>query len=345
MDQPLISVIIPVYNMELYLERCLDSVLNNTYRNLEVICIDDGSTDRSLDILHRFETEDSRIVVIAKENGGVSSARNAGLDRMAGEYFTFVDPDDYVHPQYIELLYRTLKESRTSISICAFQQVEDGTPLKPEKISFDPDTIQVYSFSQIVKEHSLRAYSGGRLICNTLAAGVRFRDKMQYGEDTLFFSEICERERTGKVSFTPYMLYYYFQRNDSLTKTASAELQLQYIETIFEKLFQTENQDVLYLDHAIRVCLPLRYMTTYILGNRAVARKCNTLLHSSLGRIAKTKIFSVKEKVGICTCILVPRTYWLYRVIKDPSMLKWEKMERKARKNRSKNIVNKGVFL
>ena len=85
MEEPLISVVIPVYNMEQYLARCLDSVLNNTYRNLEVLCVDDGSRDRSLEILREYEKRDSRIIVIAKENGGVSSARNAGLDRMTGE--------------------------------------------------------------------------------------------------------------------------------------------------------------------------------------------------------------------------------------------------------------------
>ena len=115
MKEPLISVIIPIYNMEFYLERCVDSVLNNTYQNLEVICVDDGSTDHSMEILRRYEAADPRIVVIAKENGGVSSARNAGLDRMTGEYVTFIDSDDFVHPQYVELLYRAVQDTGTSI--------------------------------------------------------------------------------------------------------------------------------------------------------------------------------------------------------------------------------------
>ena len=101
---PTVSVIIPVYNMESYLERCLDSVLNNTYRNLEVICVDDGSTDGSLQILRRYEQTDKRIVVITKENGGVSSARNTGLDHASGNFVSFVDPDDLLHPQHYELM-------------------------------------------------------------------------------------------------------------------------------------------------------------------------------------------------------------------------------------------------
>ena len=150
---PLVSVIIPIYNMEAYLARCLDSVLNNTYRNLEIICVDDGSTDGSAEILRAYAEKDSRIVPIFKENGGVSSARNAGLDRMTGEYVTFVDPDDFVHPQYVELLYRALKESGTEIAICGFETVadENGTSDQPEYISFERQALRKCSFSEIFK--------------------------------------------------------------------------------------------------------------------------------------------------------------------------------------------------
>ena len=133
--EALISVIIPIYNMEAYLARCLDSVLNNTYRNLEVLCVDDGSKDASAEILRAYAEKDSRIVPIFKENGGVSSARNAGLDRMTGEYLTFVDPDDYVHPQYVELLYRALQESGTEVAICGIDKVEEEEPVQTERIS------------------------------------------------------------------------------------------------------------------------------------------------------------------------------------------------------------------
>ena len=98
MQTPLISVIIPVYNVEAYLPRCLDSVIQNTYRNLEIICVDDGSTDGSPEILRDYAQRDARITVITKENGGVSSARNAGLDRATGEFVAFIDSDDFVHP-------------------------------------------------------------------------------------------------------------------------------------------------------------------------------------------------------------------------------------------------------
>lgn len=328
MEEPLVSVIIPVYNMERYLERCLDSVLNNTYRNLEVICIDDGSKDRSLEILRRYEAADSRIVVIAKENGGVSSARNAGLDRMTGEYVTFVDPDDYVHPQYVEFLYRAIKTTGTNIAICTFQQVGDGAQLLKGDIPFEP---QVYSFSQIAREHKLRAYSGGRLLLSLLANSVRFRTDLQYGEDTVFFAELCEIDQLGGAAVLFAPLYYYYQREDSLTKTADNTHQLQYIRTIVQKLLLENKKDDLYLDQAIRVCLSSRYLCTYILPDRKAASEYTKHLHSLLGRLRKTEIYSIPQKLGTAAFILCPRVYWLYRVSRDPSMLQWEKAERRKR--------------
>ena len=97
-EKPLISVIIPVYNTEAYLERCLVSVLSNTYRDLEVICINDGSTDGSLEILNAFARQDERVTVIDKKNGGLSAARNDGLRRATGEWIAFIDSDDWTAP-------------------------------------------------------------------------------------------------------------------------------------------------------------------------------------------------------------------------------------------------------
>ena len=100
MRNSIISVIIPVYNVEKYLSRCIESVLNQTYRNLEIIIVDDGSTDDSLNICRRYEKKDKRIKVIHQDNGGLSSARNKGLMNSTGEYISFVDSDDWLHPDF-----------------------------------------------------------------------------------------------------------------------------------------------------------------------------------------------------------------------------------------------------
>ena len=103
-EQPLISVIVPVYNVEKYLINCVDSITSQTYKNLEIFLVDDGSTDSSGQICNEFEKNDARIKVIHKKNGGLSDARNAGLDRAKGQYYAFIDSDDYIQDTTIEFM-------------------------------------------------------------------------------------------------------------------------------------------------------------------------------------------------------------------------------------------------
>ena len=107
-EQPLISVIVPVYKVEKYLPACLDSLLAQTYQNFELLLVDDGSPDKCWKILQQYAAQDARVCIFRKENGGVSSARNFGLEQARGEYICFVDSDDLVLPQYLEWLYDAL---------------------------------------------------------------------------------------------------------------------------------------------------------------------------------------------------------------------------------------------
>ena len=116
--QPLISVIIPIYNVEPYLKECVDSVLAQTYKNLEIILVDDGSPDKCGQICDDYKKQDDRIIVIHKENGGLSSARNAGLDICKGEYISFIDSDDYVSPCFIEILYKAACFNNADVTTC-----------------------------------------------------------------------------------------------------------------------------------------------------------------------------------------------------------------------------------
>lgn len=113
----LITLVIPIYNIENYLGRCLDSVINQTYKDLEIILVNDGSTDNSLEICESYAKEDSRIKIINKNNGGLSSARNVGLDACKGDYVTFIDSDDWVSLDYIEILYKNIIDNNADISI------------------------------------------------------------------------------------------------------------------------------------------------------------------------------------------------------------------------------------
>lgn len=128
--EPKISIIIPVWNAEKYLNDTINSVLNQTYGNFEVVCVNDGSTDNSLNILKEFQKKDKRVVVIDQKNQGGSGARNTGLDNATGDYIAFLDNDDIYHPQYLEILYYKLKENDADLVVCDNEIFKDGTDFK-----------------------------------------------------------------------------------------------------------------------------------------------------------------------------------------------------------------------
>ena len=148
---PLISVIIPVYNVREFLNRCVDCVINQKYKNLEIILVDDGSSDGCSLICDEYGNLDSRIKVIHKNNGGLSDARNAALDIMQGEFVTFIDSDDFVSEFYVENLYQAIKEKECDISASWFIDYYEGDKL-PEAQPVKSDEINVFTRAEAYKK-------------------------------------------------------------------------------------------------------------------------------------------------------------------------------------------------
>ena len=128
MEKELISIIVPIYNVEKYLRQCLDSIMNQTYQNFECLLINDGSPDNSANICREYVDKDSRFKYFEKENGGVSSARNLGIEYSKGEYITFIDSDDWVDSDYLELLYMKINEYNADLAVLTYKQysMNDG---------------------------------------------------------------------------------------------------------------------------------------------------------------------------------------------------------------------------
>lgn len=183
---PLISVIVPVYNVEKYLKRCLDSIRKQTYSNIEILLIDDGSTDQSGRICDDFAKLDSRVRVFHKENGGVSTARNLGIEQAKGEYITFVDSDDYVDSDYIEYLYHLASAQKCLIALCGYyvRFVEknkchyEGNKNKRTEILDDVQCIEKLLYN----EDGVAVFIWGKLYHNSLLKGFRYPDK-NFAED------------------------------------------------------------------------------------------------------------------------------------------------------------------
>ncbi len=207
-EQPLISVIIPVYNVESYLHRCVDSVLSQTLDNIEVILIDDGSNDRSGKICDEYASRDDRVIVIHKKNGGVSSARNAGLRIASGDYIGFVDADDYIDIDMYEYLYFLAEQYEVDIVQCGMFETYTDRVVAQEKSVF-----KICSSNQALRE-SLKSeitsfHIFNKLFRRNVLVDLRFV-RLRMSEDAVF---IIEAElRASSVLFTNVQKYHYIHR-------------------------------------------------------------------------------------------------------------------------------------
>lgn len=208
----LISVIVPVYNVADYLEQCLDSILNQTYKEFEVILVDDGSSDTSYSICSEYVKKDSRIRLYRQENKGLSAARNAGLELCGGGYITFIDSDDFVSPEYLQGMIENLKQADADIAICEHYRLENGTFYFQKH---DSNDIEIISSRDAFKRiHQVNyAVAWGKLYKSSLFRYVRFPVGRVY-EDSFTLPKLymfCE-----KIVVLPDELYCYRQRSTSI---------------------------------------------------------------------------------------------------------------------------------
>lgn len=212
--QPLISVIVPIYNMSGKLNNCLRCLAQQTYQNLEILLIDDGSKDDSWAIIQDWAAKDSRIRPCHKENGGVSSARNYGLDRMTGAYCTFVDPDDTFSIHLVEWLYKALCTADVPLSVCRIRsrKPSEADVLPPEPSHHEAiRRVTLDSYDAWAEYAHVQCYAA--LYCTDLLRSIRFDENISYAEDALFFTQALLQAR--EFAYMPERLYYYIEWSDS----------------------------------------------------------------------------------------------------------------------------------
>lgn len=200
----LISIIVPIYKVEAYLKKCVESILNQTYKNLEIILVDDGSPDGCGKICDEYAQKDNRIKVIHKENGGLSSARNAGLEIATGEYISFIDSDDYVAENFIEKLYNLAVENNADISECNFLKFENDVVLKNEN-----ESVELYTSYDMLK----RMYNTHAT--RTIVVWNKLYKKKIY--DNLRFP-------VGKINEDEFITYKAFYNSNNLIATTNLSL-------------------------------------------------------------------------------------------------------------------------
>ena len=229
-----ITAIIPVYNVENYLERCLKSILYNTYTNLEIICVNDGSTDNSKKILEDYSKRDKRVVVINKKNAGVSSARNAGIKIATGEYIAFVDSDDWIHEKYFEYLIRGIDTA--DLVICNYIRSYRSGSVETD----DAYRVQSISPIDVLKNKELKSYVWGKLFRHQLVDEIRFSESEKL-EDSLYNMDVLLNNKNLKINHVDVPLYYYFVRAGSLVNNIEAYSVLS-LAKCFKEYYDKENE-------------------------------------------------------------------------------------------------------
>lgn len=225
-----VSVIVPVYNVEEYLERCLKSILSQTHKNFEVILVDDGSTDSSGSLCDEYKQVDNRITVIHKKNGGLSSARNVGIEHSIGEYLTFIDSDDYIAPDYLEILLHLILQYKTSIA--TVQSIKTNTS---DFIGCENWKETVLNTSEALFQMCVNGWFGvsawAKLYHRDMFANYRFPDGKLY-EDMLTIPYVVAQSEL--VASSSKKLYYWYERQGSITHSTITEKNL----SIFDGLFR-----------------------------------------------------------------------------------------------------------
>lgn len=211
----LISVIIPVYNVEKYLDKCLDSLVNQTYKNIEIIVVDDGSPDNCPVICDEWAKKDNRIKVIHKENGGLSSARNTGIDIASGEFVAFVDSDDWVDLNTLEVAYKMISSGNYDLSIYSLLP-EYGTETEQYISGYDTNYCDRKElFGLILNDNYVCGYACNKLFKRTLIGDLRFDESLLSCEDIDFCAKYAAKCKNAV--YTTAKFYHYRQRNDSMT--------------------------------------------------------------------------------------------------------------------------------
>lgn len=213
---PEISVIIPVYNVEKYLSQCLDSVIKQTFKDIEIICVNDGSTDKCGEILQKYATKDNRIKIVVQENRGLSAARNSGLKLATASYISFIDSDDFVHSQFLEILYNAIKIDNCDVSGCNFAKISNDTE-KPEINSLQCKNYVPALDVLLDRKNFIHFNVWNKLYKRETIQNIRFIEGIYY-EDWVF--NTCVFAQIKSFAWVNSPLYGYRVSNESIMRSS-----------------------------------------------------------------------------------------------------------------------------
>lgn len=301
----LITIVVPVYNVEEYLERCVDSIINQTYQNLEIILVDDGSSDNSGKICEEYAQKDNRIRVIHKENGGLSDARNAGIDVATGNFISFVDSDDYIENTFLQVLYEGLQKYHTKISISDFCIRYDTG----EIITDSTEETYVITQKELLRQMLIGKRDIENSACNKLY-DIKLFETIRYPVGRLYEDTATTYKLLAlcdAITVNSYPLYNYMKRRDSITQCAfnKDKLQLlpaveeltQYVKTTYPDLEEECDRKVLW-----SYLSTLSQLAAAKDADKTIAAELLEYVNANRKRLMKNRCLSRRDKAGlVCT--------------------------------------------
>lgn len=312
-----VSIIVPIYNVEGYLSKCLDSIIRQTYSNIEIILVNDGSTDNCLEICNNYKKKDRRIVVIDKENGGLSEARNTGIEISTGKYIMFIDSDDWISINMVEKLYDLIYEANACIAQCDFIRVYDEKQINTSK---EKEKIMVMNNRDILKRIYDKNGVKNTVVWNKLYSKKLF-DNIRFPVGKLHEDEFTTYkilDSCTKIIDTNEIMYYYRQREGSIVNSEFNIKKLDVITAIEERIdyFNKKGYKDLELYARIQLLNLFRSFYVKIYDSNIENKDCylkNILYYARkyYFRYIVNNCIDFKSKLIITLFIFTPRIYYI----------------------------------
>lgn len=325
--ESLVSVVIPCYNVAPFVKRCLESLINNTYQKLELICVDDGSTDDTFDELQKIK--DDRIIIIKQENQGLSGARNSGVEVAHGEFITYVDSDDWVHKDFVQRLVDAQKMTDADVVMCDYLRVEG--PVSDIEIK-TPVAPVVYNDLDVWNKTPFKHYVWRKLYKRSYIIDCSFLRGVKI-EDILYNIDTFVANPGAKYAVIDDKLLYYYNRPGSLIRNFTGEDLLPISEGIAKAILRSpEDLVVVPAVETIKAGLAARYLSMFEPNYKEIKEKCSSFFDLALKNM-KGRVSTI-EYIRYSVFARFPFVYRCLRIMTDRTMRDWEKNQKLKHSNK-----------
>lgn len=318
MGNDLISIIVPIYNVEEYLQRCIDSLINQTYHNTEIILVDDGSTDNCGTISDQYSRNYDNVYSFHKKNGGLSDARNYGITKAHGKYICFIDSDDYIDKRYCEILYKNIIDANADISICEFLRVTDDTI--SEMCEYKNEIIEIYDIGIEKQRNILNELNEITTVAWNKLYKIKIWKNIKYPKDKLNEDEFVIHyllDKCDKIVYTNLKMYYYYQRNNSIMMSKYNERKTDVVEAFCDRLNFYKNK----IEYNSLVPRAYEVFMKMIITHYGLSKESDNIAISNrmIERYKKeydktiTKKLGLKSRIQLLSFYYLPNLYYLVK--------------------------------